>query len=456
MFADRQSVSFTDPGPPPTGVKPKRKGHSVKDAGGEVVICTPWLPEGCRKYDVCLADEITIFSQFVSMTAKEKNLRNIIVNSVKHWVYCVFPTAIIQIYGSFAYGTCTPSSALDVKCENCHGISALLPKYSASLKNQGFKIVTTMCQGPHSGFLQIEHTEERIVVNIVMTSEETSTREFTDTIQGWIKEFPGSVHVHATLRHVLSQVRCGDVKTGGLSAIALLLMVIRACRAVLPSRDNGEVLHWFLQEYGAEFAYSQHCISGSETGVKVKTSEDQLFICDPTDEANNLAATCTKIQQIKSQFLYCQMALLKWCPGQSGPKGYKGRTPLSTLISHQLLWDRVDNNKKEAAGGKDVVLAKIGGIAGPDIDQMEVPVKRDSTAPQQQRRATVSSAGGSSSNWNYLARSSLSSSLDCPASRQSHFSSDFGPIPSVSDPDWVWDIASDICNANRRELGEGA
>eukprot|EP01059_Diplonema_ambulator_P005940 TRINITY_DN1570_c0_g1_i1.p1 TRINITY_DN1570_c0_g1~~TRINITY_DN1570_c0_g1_i1.p1 ORF type:complete len:375 (+),score=27.29 TRINITY_DN1570_c0_g1_i1:346-1470(+) len=352
---------------------------------------------------------------------------------------CVFPTAKVQVYGSFAYGTCSPTSAIDIRCEKCYEINSLLPKYSGSLKNQGFRVVNTMSNSETSGFLQIEHLELKITANIVLTSPGSETDTFTNMIKDMLAEHPEAVHVHAVLRHVLSQVRCGDVSTGGLPSIALLLMVVRACKAVAPSRDNGDILHWFLQEYGADFDYQNCCIAATSVRPLPKPSAvDPIFIADPTDPSNNLAANCTKITQIKSQFLYCQMALLKWTPGQSGRKGYKGRTPLSTLISHQTLWDRVDNSERVE---EETVNANIAQVKQPG--GVQAPRHRPFS-----RRTESSVTTDESTHWTPLGRSSLTSSIDELASL---FDNSFGPSPSLHhDPAWVWDMATESNSTQRR------
>ena len=384
------------------GSRPRRKGHSPKDSGGEVVVCTPWLPEGCRKYDISLSDEIQIFSKFVRISEQERSIRISVIQSLEQWLKSVFPSAKVCVYGSFAYGTSSPSSAIDLSCELCSGICAVLPRSVATLSHT-FKVLNMVCQGSE-GFLQVETTTRRVKVNITFSeSENKRVKNFTATIQQWLKEFPHARSVHSILRHVISQVRCGDVRTGGLSSCALLVMVIRVCRGC-DSSDAAEILHRFLLEYGCDFSFEKHAVCGSMRTPGIKHSNDPLFIVDPTDLSNNLSENCTSqmLVQIKSQFLYCQMGLEKWSPTQAGKRGYKGRTPLSSIISHQSLWDRVDSLQKSTS-------TDVGIIGPPQVSEAE--------SQDQQLGGLVASLFND----------------------------------GLEQPSWVWDIATDIHNANMRE-----
>eukprot|EP01060_Flectonema_neradi_P015319 TRINITY_DN2196_c1_g1_i1.p1 TRINITY_DN2196_c1_g1~~TRINITY_DN2196_c1_g1_i1.p1 ORF type:complete len:485 (+),score=71.97 TRINITY_DN2196_c1_g1_i1:75-1457(+) len=391
------------------GSRPKRKGHSPKDSGGDVVVCTPWLPEGCRKYDISLSDEIRIFSKFVSISERERSVRNMVIQDLEKWLSTVFPTAVTNLYGSFAYGTCTPASALDLSCEHCVNICATLPRSVATL-SQEYKVLNMVCQGSE-GFLQVENVRENVKVNMVFSEvENTRVKKFTEKIHSWLKEFPNAVPVHSVLRHVLSQVRCGDVRTGGLSSCALLVMIIRICR-VCDATDPAEILHSFLLDYGCEFSFEKHAVCGSKRSACLKHSADPIVIIDPTDQTNNLSENSTSqmLLQVRSQFLYCQMGLQKWSPSQAGRKGYKGRTPLSSIISHQSLWVRVDALKAAAQQPQPTfdTTTNDHGIIG----EPEELIRTDELG-------------------------SLVASLY---------------KDGIEQPSWVWDIASDIHNANLRE-----
>lgn len=305
------------------------------------VVFTPWFPDGVSYRTIRLAHEMDAFAAFMPLTPEERAKRNSVRTSVQAIVTAMgWGDATVKVYGSFAYGLAIPLSALDLVCENC-GPLVDIHKVRTVLSAQGLDIKSAIScggDGVLGGFAQVEAFG--VEANISFIPGESLARRTVTLARGWLSEFPAARPVALMLRAVLSQSRCDSPRTGGLSAYAVLAMVIHICQTMPSPIDTEKLLYTFLLMYSEKFDY-KNCAIDAKSPVAVARPvgtnvDDQIYVLDPLDATNNIAAGCTRITQIRAQFKYCLSALGKWDPS-AYTHGYKGRTPLSAVISHRWV-----------------------------------------------------------------------------------------------------------------------
>lgn len=301
-------------------------------------VVTPWYPNGRSYYSIRLRDEMEDFTTYISLSHEERSKRNALRTSVQAIVGDMgWGDATVKVYGSFAYGLAIPKSAVDLVCENC-GTTVDLNSVSAALTARGLNVTSAIAcggDGGLGGFVQAE--AYGVEANISFVPGESLARRTVSLARTWLQEFPAAVPVAMTLRAVLSQSRCDVPRTGGLSAYAILAMVIHVCRTIPAEKmEPGHLLYTFLLMFSQKWDF-ENCAVDATSEVPIErpvAGIDQVYVCDPLDPNNNIAAGCTRLVQIKAQFKYCLSALGKWDP-TAYAHGYKGRTPLSSVISHR-------------------------------------------------------------------------------------------------------------------------
>eukprot|EP01062_Namystynia_karyoxenos_P024295 TRINITY_DN19450_c0_g1_i1.p1 TRINITY_DN19450_c0_g1~~TRINITY_DN19450_c0_g1_i1.p1 ORF type:complete len:507 (+),score=165.58 TRINITY_DN19450_c0_g1_i1:142-1521(+) len=353
---------------------PLRKGHSPRNEVGDVMVLTPWYPDGLPKSGVHLADEIRDFAGFVSLTGEESAVRERVVTEVATWIRSIWPGAQVGPYGSFAYDASLPSSALDVMADHCGDLGRMRARLRA-LAPSGLRVVNLVCNDGAEGttpsaFLQLE-APGGLAVNVAMVCGQSQAQQAAALCRDWLQKFPAASAVATTVRHVLGQAKIGDVRNGGLSSYAVLMMVVHVCRRVPDPSDAGAVLLAFLQEFGSDLRYDAEAVSplsGAPTPRGAQwDAQHQLVVLDPLNPANNLAWGCSRAHHVRSQFQHCLLALRRWSDVQQQRRGYKGRTPLSALVSHQPLWERTDTIKQQRRAAAQLLAAV------PDCDPDDQP-----------------------------------------------------------------------------------
>ena len=306
----------------------------------KVYVSTPWYTKGVDKALVQLSGEIQAFHLFVRLTPTEVAQRESALCAVRASSVNRFPSSSFTPYGSYAVGTAVSSSALDVIMDNCGVLSSEYVKETFSPVGS---IKSLMCNDENTAFVQIE-SPTGVVVNVSMHKNIGSQAAVcaARACREFFEHHPHAVDVFDVLRQVMSQTGNLEVNTGGLSAYALQVMLI-ALVTINPMciSTPGSMLLQFCKYYGRDFPFSDYSLCPKRGMIPKRHTQEAISIIDPFDCEGNLAAGCTRAFQIQVQLQHCHSALLRWEGSANGDrKGYKGRTPLSGVISHQKLWSR--------------------------------------------------------------------------------------------------------------------
>eukprot|EP00755_Sulcionema_specki_P029327 Sspe_Gene.91929::Locus_63590_Transcript_1_1_Confidence_1.000_Length_375::g.91929::m.91929 len=70
--------------------------QSYKRVGGDVVVYTPWFPEGIPKSNIRLSDEIHAFASFLALTPQQQATRTMLRGTLQEVVQQLWPDATVK------------------------------------------------------------------------------------------------------------------------------------------------------------------------------------------------------------------------------------------------------------------------------------------------------------------------------------------------------------------------
>ena len=332
--------SSTERDPPPKESKPQHidKSRRVTETG-KTIVTTPWYPAGMLKEDIRLCDEVNHLWKLLKLTQGEVSVRNRCRSALHDCVRENWPGVTVKAYGSFAYGLSLPASPLDLVCEGCEDLDASVNTVSEKVAEMGFKVEGKYV-APTEGFVLIKAGD--VTAYLVFVPVKSRVRQAVTLVRELLGKFPSAAPVYAVVRLLLAQSRCNNSRDGGLCSYALLIMVFHCCY-VTDSKDAGELLYNFLQYFG--LPVENVVVSAKQQAEKVIAPGKALVVEDPLDPSNNIAAGCTRMVQIKSVFQTSCMTLKKWQSARWA--GYRGRSPLSSILAYGELWDRATLQEEE-------------------------------------------------------------------------------------------------------------
>lgn len=311
--------------------------HGRQPNPPQAVVCTPWIPEGRERSALTLSEEVERVAQLVHLTPVERRERADAISRVTATAAEVFGAgAVVISYGSYASGLSGASSAVDMSIARC---GVLTKEAVEKVGSSVGKVLSLLAEG----FAQVE-APSGLLINLTFSAgdDATGAAQSAVTVAGWLEQHPAVAQVHAVLRQVLSQTGNLDVSTGGISAYCLLAMIV-ACARRRTYSDCGALLAECCRLFGENFSFPTEAVDPrSAEACSRPPSSDALWVCDPVTNGNNLSAGCTRLFAIKALLQHCASALTRWEATAGRRKGYKGKTPLSSILSHQALRSRLE------------------------------------------------------------------------------------------------------------------
>eukprot|EP01064_Diplonema_japonicum_P038326 TRINITY_DN9234_c2_g1_i3.p1 TRINITY_DN9234_c2_g1~~TRINITY_DN9234_c2_g1_i3.p1 ORF type:complete len:351 (+),score=55.92 TRINITY_DN9234_c2_g1_i3:60-1112(+) len=316
----------------PSGVP---AGGEAKRGGEETIVTTPWYSDGAVKEHVTLSDEVKAFGRLQNLTLVERSGRTALKDNIQQIVSNFWEGSSVLSYGSFANSISIPQSTVDLVVEDCD--LQHFPAFLEQLPVAGFKI-TTSCATENEAFATV--TKEGVTLSLCVAKDKNASvhlHKHTEKLKRIIRKAPAIPPAYAVLRAVLQQTRHNDTATGGLPSYALLLMITFITNMVpegAAKTDPGLLIVEFFHFFGSTPPGVKVC---PKTGEFEKCKEN-LYVSDLIDSSHNTASGCTRYMQIRAQFAQCGMALEKWSSNRW--RGYRGRTPLSSILAYGTLWER--------------------------------------------------------------------------------------------------------------------
>uniref|UniRef100_A0A3B4WLL2 Terminal nucleotidyltransferase 4A n=1 Tax=Seriola lalandi dorsalis TaxID=1841481 RepID=A0A3B4WLL2_SERLL len=230
-----------------------------------------WTPWKTRKYNpgVMLHEEVMDFYNFMSPRPEEAAMRKEVVNRIEMIIKELWPTADVQIFGSFSTGLYLPTD-IDLvvfgKWERppLQELEQALRKHNVA---EPFSIkVLDKATVP---IIKLTDQETEVKVDISFNVE-TGVKA-ASFIKDYVKQkYPVLPYLIFVLKQFLLQRDLNEVFTGGISSYSLILMVISFLQQLHPRIDArnpnenlGVLLIEFFELYGRHFNYLK-------TGIRIK------------------------------------------------------------------------------------------------------------------------------------------------------------------------------------------
>ncbi|XP_071355442.1 terminal nucleotidyltransferase 4A isoform X2 [Trachinotus anak] len=287
-----------------------------------------WTPWKTRKYNpgvIGLHEEVMDFYNFMSPRPEEAAMRKEVVNRIEMIIKELWPTADVQIFGSFSTGLYLPTSDIDLvvfgKWERppLQELEQALRKHNVA---EPFSIkVLDKATVP---IIKLTDQETEVKVDISFNVE-TGVKA-ASFIKDYVKKYPVLPYLIFVLKQFLLQRDLNEVFTGGISSYSLILMVISFLQlhpridARNPNENLGVLLIEFFELYGRHFNYLKTGIRIKNGGAYIAKEEimkamtngyrpSMLCIEDPLLPGNDVGRGSYGAMHVKQVFDYAYTVL---------------------------------------------------------------------------------------------------------------------------------------------------
>uniref|UniRef100_A0A3B5KT33 Terminal nucleotidyltransferase 4A n=1 Tax=Xiphophorus couchianus TaxID=32473 RepID=A0A3B5KT33_9TELE len=244
--------------------------------GNHVNNWTPWKK---RKYSsgVLLHEEVMDFYNFMSPRPEEAAMRKEVVKRIEMIIKELWPTADVQIFGSFSTGLYLPTD-IDLvvlgKWER-----PPLQELEQALRKRNVAEPFSIKVLDKATVPIIKLTDQETDVKVDISFNMKSGVKAASFIKDYLKKYPVLPYLIFVLKQFLLQRDLNEVFTGGISSYSLILMVISFLQlhpridARDPNQNLGVLLIEFFELYGRHFNYLKTGIRISNEGAYVPKEE---------------------------------------------------------------------------------------------------------------------------------------------------------------------------------------
>ncbi|XP_030407536.1 terminal nucleotidyltransferase 4A isoform X4 [Gopherus evgoodei] len=286
---------------------------------------TPWKT---RQYSLGvqgLHEEIIDFYDFMSPRPEEATMRREVVKRIETVIKDLWPTADVQIFGSFSTGLYLPTSDIDLV------VFGKWERPPLQLLEQALRKHNVA--EPYS----IKVLDKATVPIIKLTDQETEVKvdisfnvetgvKAAQFIKEYMKKYSLLPYLILVLKQFLLQRDLNEVFTGGISSYSLILMAISFLQlhpridARRADENLGMLLVEFFELYGRNFNYLKTGIRIKNGGAYIAKEEimkamtngyrpSMLCIEDPLLPGNDVGRSSYGAMQVKQVFDYAYIVL---------------------------------------------------------------------------------------------------------------------------------------------------
>ncbi|XP_032075376.1 terminal nucleotidyltransferase 4A isoform X1 [Thamnophis elegans] len=314
-------------------------------AGCALALGTPWKNRQYSSGIQGLHEEIIDFYDFMSPCPEEAVMRREVVKRIETVIKELWPTADVQIFGSFSTGLYLPTSDIDLVVFGKWDSPPLQQLEQALRKHNVAE--------PHS----IKVLDKATVPIIKLTDQATEVKvdisfnvetgvKAARLIKDYMKKYSLLPYLILVLKQFLLQRDLNEVFTGGISSYSLILMAISFLQlhpridARRFDENLGMLLIEFFELYGRNFNYLKTGIRIKNGGAYIAKEEimktmtngyrpSMLCIEDPLLPGNDVGRSCYGAMQVKQVFDYAYIVLSHAVSPLA--KSYPNRDSESTL-----------------------------------------------------------------------------------------------------------------------------
>ncbi|XP_016523768.1 non-canonical poly(A) RNA polymerase PAPD7-like isoform X2 [Poecilia formosa] len=272
-----------------------------------------------------LHEEIMDFFNFMSPRPEEEAMRRDVVNRIESVIKDLWPTARVQIFGSFSTGLYLPTSDIDLvvfgKWDHppLQDLEQALKKHNVA-GNYPIKVLDKATVP----IIKLTDHETKVKVDISFNVE--TAVKAAQLIKSYLKKYTVLPPLIFVLKQFLLQRDLNEVFTGGISSYSLILMAISFLQLhprIDTRRTNinlGILLIEFFELYGRDFNYMKTGIRVKNGGAYLSKEEmlktmdhgnrpSMLCIEDPVQPGNDVGRSSYGVLQVKQVFDFAYMVL---------------------------------------------------------------------------------------------------------------------------------------------------
>uniref|UniRef100_A0A182LZV8 polynucleotide adenylyltransferase n=1 Tax=Anopheles culicifacies TaxID=139723 RepID=A0A182LZV8_9DIPT len=287
--------------------------------------CT-WRPPNFKygRGIIGLHQEIEQFYAHMIATPTEHALRVKVVARIEQIVVNLWPSARVEMFGSFRTGLYLPTSDIDLVVI---GQWTMLPLRTLEIEliNQGIAEPNSVRVLDKASVPIVKLTDRQTQVKVDISFNMESGVQSAKLIKSFKRDYPVLEKLVLVLKQFLLQRDLNEVFTGGISSYSLILMCISFLQQHHQKPNNssnlGVLLIEFFELYGRKFNYMKIGIS-VKSGRYIPKEELQremidghrpslLCIEDPLTPGNDIGRSSYGALHVKQAFEYAYIVLVQ-------------------------------------------------------------------------------------------------------------------------------------------------
>ncbi|XP_053105008.1 terminal nucleotidyltransferase 4A isoform X2 [Hemicordylus capensis] len=290
-----------------------------------LALGTPWKSKQYSPGIQGLHEEIIDFYDFMSPCPEEAVMRREVVKRIETVIKDLWPTADVQIFGSFSTGLYLPTSDIDLvvfgKWE-----SPPLQLLEQALRKHNVAEPYSIKVLDKATVPIIKLTDQETEVKVDISFNVETGVKAARLIKDYMKKYSLLPYLILVLKQFLLQRDLNEVFTGGISSYSLILMAISFLQlhpridARRSDENLGMLLIEFFELYGRNFNYLKTGIRIKNGGAYIAKEEimkamtngyrpSMLCIEDPLLPGNDVGRSCYGAMQVKQVFDYAYIVL---------------------------------------------------------------------------------------------------------------------------------------------------
>lgn len=296
----------------------------------EVLKAAPWMAEddipktSYTSVSAQLSHEMLEFLRYISPNEFEKQKRNQCIGRLRRVVHQLWPTASVEVFGSYATGMYLPEADIDVVVFDTETMSHKLRnemyKLSNRMRTRG--IADTVQVIAHARVPIVKYVDAESNLSVDIAFGQTSGVEVVSKVCTWLRENPSLKPLAMIIRQFLKRRALSDVANGGLGGYATICMAYSRLMQwklhLKPGLDTdklldnvGLLLIDFFDFYGNDFD-NQNLVVRVNSGFKpyakrfngnmITNKTQGIAIEDPNDYGNNISKGTYNYATVKRSF----------------------------------------------------------------------------------------------------------------------------------------------------------
>uniref|UniRef100_G3PWU6 Terminal nucleotidyltransferase 4A n=1 Tax=Gasterosteus aculeatus aculeatus TaxID=481459 RepID=G3PWU6_GASAC len=285
---------------------------------------TPWKERTYSEGIVGLHEEVKDFYKYISPRAEEEKMRAEVVERIKRVIYDLWPSAEVQVFGSFSTGLYLPTSDIDLVV---FGKWGTLPLWTLEEALRKRKIADeNSIKVLDKATVPIIKLRDSITdVKVDISFNVKNGVEAARLIKDYKEKYPVLPYLVLVLKQFLLQRDLNEVFTGGIGSYSVFLMAVSFLQlhyredVCSPNINIGVLLIEFFELYGRHFNYLKTGIRIKDGGCYVAKDDVQrnmdgyrpsmLYIEDPLQPDNDVGRSSYGAMQVKQAFDYAYVVL---------------------------------------------------------------------------------------------------------------------------------------------------